>query len=131
MFKQIFNNLFNPKEAKFGFNLDFVGGTLNHNPIVKIQKGKCKLNFEKQTLIISQDEQSIIDYMVDVESIRTWQFKGNIYFAIKTKTYNEYMFSFGSVDLWLKSIQRYAQAFNIPFKDCGESEYDETTEDDE
>ena len=44
-----------------------------------------------------------------------------IYFAIKMKTSSEYMFSFGNVDLWLKSIENYSKAFNIPFEYCGES----------
>jgi len=122
MLKQIFNNLFNRKQAKIGFNLDFVNGTLNHNPISKIKAGKCALNFENQIMTIKQDENILTENMSDVKSMRTWTFKGNVYIAIETKTYNEYKFSFGNFDLWLKSIENYSKAFDIPFEYCGESE---------
>lgn len=118
---QIFNNLFNRKYAKFGFNVDFVNGTLNHNVITKIKAGKCALNFENQTIIIKQGNEIITDNMSDVSSMRTWTFKGNVYFAIETKTYNEYKFCFGATDLLLKSLENYANAFNIPFEYCEES----------
>jgi len=121
MLKQIFNNLFNRKQAKIGFNLDFVNGTLNHNPISKIKAGKCALNFENQIMTIKQDENILTENMSDVKSMRTWTFKGNVYIAIETKTYNEYKFSFGNFDLWLKSIENYSKAFDIPFEYCGES----------
>lgn len=121
MLKQIFNNLFNRKEAKIGFNIDFVNGTLNHNPITKLNAGKCSLTFEKQTMYIKQGDIVLTENMSDVASMRTWTFKGKIYIAIETKTYNEYKFCFGDVDLWLKSLENYANAFNIPFEYCGES----------
>lgn len=121
MLKQIFNNLFNRKEAKIGFNVDFVNGTLNHNSIITIQAGKCALNFENQIMTIQQDDNILTENMSDVSSMRTWTFKGNVYLAIETKTYNEYKFSFGNVDLWLKSIENYSTAFGIPFEYCGES----------
>ncbi len=122
MLKQIFKNLFDRKNAKLGFNLDFVKGDVNHNEITKIKKGKCKLNFENQQIIISQNNEIITDNMNDVYNFRTWTFKGNIYFAISMKTHSEYMFSFGEVDFWLKSLENYAQAFDVPFEYCGESE---------
>lgn len=119
--KQVFNNLFDRKNAKFGFNVDFVNGYVNYNEITNIKKGKCSLKFENQEIIISQNNEIIKDFMSDVYNFRTWTFKGNIYFAIKMKTSSEYMFSFGNVDLWLKSIENYSKAFNIPFEYCGES----------
>lgn len=121
MLKQIFNNLFNRKEAKIGSNVDFVNGTLNHNSITTIQAGKCALNFENQIMTIQQGDNILTENMSDVSSMRTWTFKGNVYLAIETKTYNEYKFSFGNVDLWLKSIENYSIAFGIPFEYCGES----------
>jgi len=121
MLKQLFKNAFKPKDAKFSFNIEFINGTLNHNPISNIKRGKCQLNFENQKFTIKQNDEILTDYMTDVDSIRTWTFQGNVYFAINTKTYNEYKFSFGTVDFWLKSLERYAIAFNIPFEYCGES----------
>lgn len=125
MLRQLFKNAFKPKEAKFGFNLDYIDGSLNHNPINNIKRGKCQLNFENQTFTIKQNDESLIDYMSDVHSIRTWTFKGNVYFAIDTKTHNEYKFSFGAVDYWLKALEKYATAFEIPFEYCGESDSDD------
>lgn len=129
MLKQLFKNVFKPKDAKFGFNIEFINGTLNHNPINNIKRGKCQLNFENQAFTIKQKNEILTDYMTDVNSIRTWTFQGNVYFAISTKTYNEYTFSFGTVDFWLKTIEKYANLFDIPFEYCGESkEYDDETD---
>ena len=119
--KQFFSNLFNCKNAKLGFNVDFVNGYVNYNEITKIKKGKCVLNFENQQIIITQNNESISDYMSDVYNFRTWNFKGNVYFAIKMKTSSEYKFCFGNVDFWLKALENYTKAFNIPFEYCGES----------
>ena len=128
MLKQIFNNLFNRKQAKIGFNVDFINGTLNHNPISKIKAGKCALNFENQVMTIKQDENVLTENMSDVESIRTWTFKEKMYFAIATRTYNEYKFAMPVIDndalklALLKPLVRYADAFNISIQDDGESE---------
>jgi hypothetical protein len=128
MLKQLFDNLFNPKKAKFGYNVEFVNGTLNHNPINKIQAGKCALNFENETFIFKQGDEILTDNMSDVESIRTWTFKGKMYFAIATRTYNEYKFSMPVIDnetiklALLKPLIKYADAFNISIQDDGESE---------
>lgn len=128
MFKQIFDNIFNPKQAKFGYNVEFVNGTLNHNPINKIQAGKCALNFENQQFIFKQGDNIVIDNMNDIESIRTWTFKEKMYFAIATRSYNEYKFSMPKLDnetiklAILKPLIRYADAFNIIIQDDGESE---------
>ena len=125
MLKQIFKNLFDRKNAKLGFNLIFINGYVNHNEITKIKKGACKLNFENQRFVILQDNESISDNMNDVYNIRTWTFKENVYFAIRMKTHSEYMFSFGTVDFWLKTLENYAKAFNIPFEYCRESKENE------
>ncbi len=128
MFKQLFKNAFNPKESKFGYNVDFVNGTLNHNPISKIKAGNCTLNFENQTFIFKQGEQTLIDNMSDIESIRTWTFKGKQYFSIETKTYNEYKFAMPILEnetikhALLKPLFNIADAFNITIQDDGESE---------
>jgi len=129
MFKQIFNNIFNRKEAKLGFKIFFINGTINHKPITNIVKDKCLLDFENQTMIIKQGDVSLTEKMSDVSSMRTWTFKGNVYFAVETKTNNEYKFSFGTVDFWLKAVENYAKEFDIPFEYCGESE--ESSEDDD
>jgi len=128
MLKQIFDNLFNPKQAKFGYNVEFVNGTLNHNPISKIKAGKCALNFENQQFTFKQGNETLSDNMSDVESIRTWTFKEKMYFAIATRSYNEYKFSMPVLDnetlklAILKPLVRYADAFNITIQDDGESE---------
>ncbi len=121
MFKRLFNNLFDRKNAKFGFKLDFIKGYINHNEITNIKKGKCQLNFENQCFTISQDNETISDNMKDVYNIRTWTFKGFVYFAIRMTTHSEYMFCLGETDLLLKALENYTKAFNIPFEYCGES----------
>lgn len=128
MLKQLFDNLFNPKKAKFGYNVEFVNGTLNHNSITKIQAGKCALNFENEQFTFKQGDAILTDNMSDVESIRTWTFKEKMYFAIATRTYNEYKFAMPVIDndalklALLKPLVRYADAFNISIQDDGESE---------
>jgi hypothetical protein len=128
MLKQLFKNAFQPKELKFGYNVEFVNGTLNHNPINKIKAGKCELKFENQTFIFKQDNETLTDNMSDVEKIRTWTFKGKQYFCIETRTYNEYKFSMPVIDnetvklALLKPLIRIADAFNIDIQDDGESE---------
>ena len=68
MFKRLFNNLFDRKNAKFGFKLDFIKGYINHNEITNIKKGKCQLNFENQCFTISQDNETKNDLLQDEES---------------------------------------------------------------
>ena len=80
MLKQLFKNAFQPKEAKFGFNVEFVNGTLNHNPISNLQAGKCALNFEKQIMTIKQNNNVLTENMTDVESIRTWSLNRELFF---------------------------------------------------
>lgn len=127
MFKQLFNSILNPKELKFGYNVEFVNGTLNHNPISKIKAGKCALNFENQTFIFKQGDETLTDNMSDVQSIRTWTFKEKQYFSIETKTYNEYKFAMPVIEnesvklTLLKPLINLADAFNITIQDDGES----------
>lgn len=121
MLKQLFKNAFQPKEAKFGFNVEFVNGTLNHNPISNLQAGKCALNFEKQTMTIKQNNNVLTENMTDVESIRTWSLNRELFFIqFNTKTYNEYKFKIKLADstifntMILQVLTRYADAFGIP-----------------
>lgn len=130
MLKQLFNNLFDRKNAKFGYNVEFVNGTLNHNSINNIKAGKCALNFENQQIIFKQGNEILTDNMSDVESIRTWIFKEKMYFAIATRSYNEYKFCMPVFDnetlklAILKPLINYADAFNIKIQDDG-TEQDE------
>lgn len=122
MLKQLFKNAFQPKEAKFGLNVEFVNGTLNHNPISKLQAGKCALNFENQKMIIKQGDNVLTENMTDVESIRTWSLNRKFLFMqFNTKTYNEYKFKMDmSMDekvmymILMQPLTKYADAFGIP-----------------
>ena len=138
MFKQLFKNAFQPKEAKFGFNLNFVSGTLNHNPISKLKAGKCALNFENQIMYIKQGDEVLTENVSDIESIRTWTYKRKAFVMhIFTKTHNEYKFStaFDNENmlkmLILESLTRYANAHNIPNEFCGDFSNHGDSEDDE
>lgn len=119
---QGFNNLFNRKKAKFGFKLEFIEGSVNHNSITKIQKGECQLNFEDGKIIIKQNNNQIIDSMTDVYNVRTWTFNDEQYFAIRMRTHSEYMFNLKAASLLFRAIENYAQAFNVPIEYCVEPE---------
>jgi hypothetical protein len=124
MLKKIFANLFDRKNGKLNFKLDFVQGHINHNEIKNIKAGQCLLNFENQAFEIKQGDEIISEKMSDVYNVRTWEYKGNFYFAISMKTYSEYMFSFGEVSFWLKALENYVKAFDIPFEYSDESNED-------
>lgn len=122
MLKQLFKNAFQPKEAKFGFDVEYVDGTLNHNPITNFQTGKCTLNFEKQIMTIKQNDNILTENMTDVESIRTWSLNRKFLFIqFNTKTHNEYKFKMDmSMDekvmylILMQPLTKYADAFGIP-----------------
>ncbi len=132
MLKQLFKNVFDRKNAKFGFKLNFVSGTLNYKSITEIKSDKCTLNFENQAFKISQNDKFLTDKMENVCSIRTWIFKGRLYLVIETKRHDEFMFSFPGVEpsdlaigMLLRPLEVYAKEFEIPFEYQGESKDDE------
>lgn len=139
MLKQLFKNAFQQKESKFGFNLDFVGGTLNHNPINNFRTGEeCALNFENQQMFIKQGDNVLTENMTDIESIRTWTYKRKTFVIhIHTKTYNEYKFSTGFADhkmtqmLIMQVLTKHADAFGIPIEFCGDFKKHGNDKDDE
>ena len=114
--KRIFNNLFDRKNAKFGFKIDFVDGFLNHNAIKAIHAGKCLLNFENQQIIIKQDNETIIENMIDIYNFFWYKSGNNFRLKINTKTHNEFTFDFGESDILLNAVKNYADAFKIPFE---------------
>lgn len=132
MIKQLFNNIFDKKNAKLEFKPHFVSGTLSYKSITDIKSDKCKLDFENQAFKISQNDKILSDKMSNVRNIRTWIFKERLYLAIETKSQDEYMFSFPDVEisdfamnLLLKPLEMYAKEFTIPFEYQGVSEDDE------
>lgn len=115
MLKQIFSNLFDRKNAKIGFNVEFISGNLNHNEIKNLHAGKCSLNFEKQEFIIKQDSETYSESMLNVYNFVKIQEKNKFLLEINTKTHNDFTFNFGESDLWFQAIKNYADAFQIPF----------------
>ena len=120
VFKQAIANIFDKQKAKFGFNLNYVSGFLNHNEIKNFQKGICSINFENKQMTIKQNNEILVEEMKDVHSVRTWEYKRRyLIIEINTKTYNEYKFSIeiaGNVGnmIILKPLFTYLDAFGIP-----------------
>lgn len=124
MLKQLFSNLFDRKNAKMGFNVEFVSGYLNHNEIKNLHAGKCSLNFEKQEFIIKQDSETYSESMLNVYNFVKIQKENKFLLHINTKTHNEFTFNFGEFDLWFQAIKNYADAFQIPLVIEDETEDD-------
>lgn len=124
MLKQIFSNLFDRKNAKMGFNVEFIDGYLHNEEIESLHAGKCSLNFEKQEFIIKQDSEIYSDSMLNVLEFRKIQECDNFLLKITTRKYGEFTFDFGESDLWFQAIKNYADAFQIPFVIEDETEDD-------
>lgn len=114
--KQIFANLFDRKNGKLGFNVEFVSGFLNHNAMNNFEKNKCSLNFENQKFIIKQGSQEYSDSMQNVYNFVKIKNGNNYFFHINTKTHDEFTFNFGEYDLMFQALKNYADAFEIPFE---------------